>query len=140
MTKLNQFLETMKDQSFEYYTQLFVDFQNTRKDKNYNTAAKELFSKVSKSMYSFMTEHSTLEWFQKNLNVLLQNELEKKKENLIKRVEAKGGKIIDSVELYLGKDNSLNGYIQCENKKVKVETVFAGGYNIQCLHYRVLVK
>lgn len=29
--------------------------------------------------------------------------------------------------------------IQGENGKCKIETIYAGGYNIQCLHYRVLV-
>jgi hypothetical protein len=136
MEKLNQFLTIMKDQSFEYYTNLFIDFKNT---KDYRVASKELLSKVSKSMYMFMTNYFNLNHFQKDLNELLEKELKNKKENLIMRVEAKGGKIIDAINLTLGNDNSLNGYIKCENKDVKVETIFAGGYNIQCLHYRVLV-
>jgi hypothetical protein len=136
MEKLNQFLTIMKDQSFEYYTNLFIDFKNT---KDYRVASKELSSKVSKSMYMFMTNYFNLNHFQKDLNELLEKELKNKKENLIMRVEAKGGKIIDAINLTLGNDNSLNGYIKCENKDVKVETIFAGGYNIQCLHYRVLV-
>jgi hypothetical protein len=137
MEKLNQFLTIMKDQSFEYYTNLFIDFKNT---KDYRVASKELLSKVSKSMYMFMTNYFNLNHFQKDLNELLEKELKNKKENLIMRVEAKGGKIIDALNLTLGNDNSLNGYIKCENKDVKVETIFAGGYNIQCLHYRVIVK
>jgi len=139
MEKLNQFLETMKEQSFEYYKKGFDEFK-VAQETNYREASKELFRKFSKSMAMFMIESLYSKYFERNLKEILDKDLQKKKENLIKRVETKGGKIIDALGLYIGFDNSLNGYIKCENKDVKVETIFAGGYHIQCLHYRVLVK
>ena len=76
----------------------------------------------------------------KDLDKILDKEVEAKKADLIARVEKKGGKIIDGQFLRIGVDGNLNGYIICENGRVDVETIYAGGYNIQCLHYRVLVK
>ena len=37
-------------------------------------------------------------------------------------------------------EDGFNGVFNINTKKVTIETVYAGGYNIQCLHLRVLVK
>lgn len=49
------------------------------------------------------------------------------------------GEITDATHLYVGEKGDLNGYIEGKNGKVKVETVGAGGYNIQRFHYRTLI-
>ena len=63
-----------------------------------------------------------------------------KKMTFIKRIENKAGEIIDMSGLELAEDGSINGRVIGKNKIVDVTTVLAGGYNVQCLHYRVLVK
>lgn len=70
---------------------------------------------------------------------LLNEFYEIKKQDLLKKVESKGGKIIDALELYRDLEE-FNGTFRCENGLVKVQTIIAGGYNIQCLHVRTLVK
>lgn len=74
------------------------------------------------------------------LEKFLDKEVEVKKATLIEKIEAKAGTIIDADKLYIGADGSINGYVLGSIKQVQVETIYAGGYNIQCLHYRVLVK
>jgi hypothetical protein len=74
------------------------------------------------------------------LNKILDKEVANKKAKLIARVEKKAGKIIDASLMTIGNDGSLNGYITGKIMKVHVHTIYAGGYNIQCLHFRVLVK
>lgn len=58
--------------------------------------------------------------------------------NLVSRVEKKVGQIT-KWNLHLA-SKSLNGWVEGTRGHAKVETITAGGYNIQCLHNRVLVK
>jgi len=81
-----------------------------------------------------------LEGFNEWIENMLTKEFARKKIALINRVEKKGGKVIDALELHYGVDSGINGHINCKDKIVEIRTIFAGGYNIQCLHYRVLVK
>jgi hypothetical protein len=74
----------------------------------------------------------------------LEKEIEKDKNNkrqfLILRVKEITGQITDASFLHIGLNGEINGCIIGEKGKAKVETISAGGYNIQCYHYRVLVK
>ena len=54
------------------------------------------------------------------------------------RLKTEFGDII-STTLYLGADGNVNGIIQGSKRTARIETIFAGGYNIQCLHTRLLV-
>ena len=64
--------------------------------------------------------------------------------NMIARTEEKVGVITDCTGLYIDIDNKgysiINGTIIGEKGKVSIESILAGGYNIQRLHVRVLVK
>lgn len=59
--------------------------------------------------------------------------------NLIDRVTKYIGQITDYSDLWLT-GPSINGVIVGERGRVRLETILAGGWNIQCLHNRVLVK
>ena len=58
--------------------------------------------------------------------------------NLIYRTEKKVGQITNW-HLYFATD-SLNGWVEGTKGNANIETITAGGWNIQCLHTRVLVK
>lgn len=78
------------------------------------------------------------------LNEAIEIEAEKEKESLltlfISRVTEKVGKITAASDLHVGLNGEINGTVQGTEGTAKVKTVLAGGYNIQCLHYRVMVK
>lgn len=59
--------------------------------------------------------------------------------NLMNRVYEKAGEIVKCINWSINKGR-LNGVIQGTKASVSVESVFAGGYNIQRLHVRTLVK
>lgn len=65
--------------------------------------------------------------------------------NLVDRVHKKIGKIVNASYLSLEAGNfyegtAINGYLEGENGCCDVYSITAGGYNIQRLHVRVLVK
>lgn len=58
--------------------------------------------------------------------------------NLYNRVKEITGEVTDCGHLYWG-GKSLNGFVVGKNGTARVETIGAGGYNIQRFHLRVLV-
>lgn len=75
------------------------------------------------------------------LDKILAQEKINKYEDLVDRVTNVVGEILDVSNLEIGKQKGeLNGVVYGKNGKCYVETIGAGGYNIQCFHYRVLVK
>lgn len=70
----------------------------------------------------------------------LEQEKKAKYDDIINRTNAITGTITDASGLRVGEKGELNGYITGERGKAKVETIGAGGYNIQCFHFRTLVK
>ena len=96
-----------------------------------------------KSHYNY--EESKYEYINYTINEeLLNKTIAKEKEDkyfdLVRRVSELVGEIKDASNLSIGNQRGeLNGIIIGENGKVRVETISAGGYNIQRFHYRVLL-
>lgn len=78
--------------------------------------------------------------FDQFLDKMLSDEVRSKRLDLYYRCVNAVGVLTDVSGLYVGNNGSLNGHVVGEQGKANVETIYAGGYNIQCLHYRVLVK
>ena len=58
---------------------------------------------------------------------------------MIDQVSEKIGEITDASHLSIGEKGEINGIIVGTNGKAKIETIGAGGYNIQRYHFRTLV-
>ena len=69
----------------------------------------------------------------------LKSEADRKYDFIIERTNAIVGTITDASNLHIGMDAELNGYIIGENGKAKVQTIGAGGWNIQRYHFRTLI-
>ena len=71
----------------------------------------------------------------------LKREAERKYDDIIERTNSVVGEIKDASGLRFGSTRGeLNGFIIGERGKAEVETITAGGWNIQCLHLRTLIK
>ncbi len=74
------------------------------------------------------------------LNKALEEEATRKYKDLVHRITNVVGNIEDVANLSIGHQNGeINGFVSGDKGKAKVETISAGGYNIQCFHFRVLV-
>ena len=108
-------------------------FLNTWKEK-----AKKELEKFDKVTFYLMDMHPS--WRLEELEKLLEEEKNRKLIDLTKRVSKICGKITNADELLVGTRGDINGIIEGENGKAEVRTIEAGGYNIQCFHFRVLVN
>lgn len=70
----------------------------------------------------------------------LDAEADRKYDFIIERTNSIVGKITDASGLKVGAKGDLNGYIIGEKGRAKVQTIGAGGYNIQCFHFRTLIN
>ena len=78
--------------------------------------------------------------FTEKLNKILDDEVTNKYKDLVRRITKVVGEIQDVSNLSIGsKQGEINGTVKGTKGIATVDTISAGGYNIQCFHYRVLV-
>lgn len=97
---------------------------------------KESFARRWSWMFPYMEGYK---FDEEKLDRDLKNEADRKYDFIIERTNAIVGTITDASNLYIGEDAELNGYIIGDRGTAKVQTIGAGGWNIQRFHFRTLV-
>lgn len=69
----------------------------------------------------------------------LEQEAAAKYDDIVERTNAICGTITDATGLRVGLKGDLDGFVIGDRGTAKVQTIGAGGYNIQCFHFRTLV-
>jgi hypothetical protein len=139
---IDEFLQAWKDSATAYYNNLlkeYMELYTLKKSKKEWATSK---NKSDLAVIAKVTCYGIYDTEKVNqlLDEMLTKDVKSKKISLVSKVEKKAGKIIDATKLYVANDGNINGYITGEIKTVEVETILAGGHNVQCMHYRVLVK
>lgn len=111
----------------------YTDFYGRKRTKK---------NKVKYGKYEYLSPYnrrSTLEGALADLKEDLDREAERKYDFIIERTNEIVGTITDATGLYVGNKHELNGYIIGTRGRAHVQTIGAGGYNIQCFHFRTLI-
>lgn len=123
--------------NYAQYINSYRDFKEFESIYNVKELKKSLENKYNNYFVQFYISH------RQDINAL-DKELEKEKNNklldLMNRVTAITGIITDTTNLKINAKGDIDGIIYGEKGNCKVTTIGAGGYNIQCFHYRILVK
>lgn len=82
------------------------------------------------------TPEAAMQRLAKDLN----EEANRKYDFIIERTNAIVGEITDASGLSIGSKQDLNGFVVGMRGTAKVQTIGAGGYNIQCFHFRTLIN
>lgn len=109
-------------------------------DRRGDTQYREV--KVRDGEYEYLrayTVETTFDGAVARLEKDLVQEANRKYDFIIERTNSIVGTITDASNLKIGAKDDLNGYIIGERGTAKVNTIGAGGYNIQCFHFRTLI-
>lgn len=147
LSEIKNFICKWKLKALNYYRQAIEDYSKRYDEicKNYKYWSEDFKSEIIKlhGEYNQIVKELSYGYSDKDreerLQKIINREAEAKEKKLIARVNKEVGSIVKALDLKIGVNGELNGTIQGENGTCRIETIYAGGYNVQCLHYRVLV-
>lgn len=125
-----------KEYHLEYYEALNGVYEEEKRDR-YGIHRKKVRDGKLEYVKSYMGHN--LEESMKRVIKDLTIERDNKYDFMLDRIIGITGKITDAKHLEIGAKGDLNGYIIGENGTANIKTIGAGGYNIQCFHFRTLI-
>ena len=137
-------LYQMREQHLANYDTIkkmdFQDYKERRQaeEKEYRRFREEEqeIPQIIRNIRTYSTPYIDEEQLEKFLN----REVKNKYEDMVQRISKVVGEIEDCNKLKIGGNGSINGIVKGSKTSARVETILCGGYNIQCLHYRVIVN
>ena len=107
---------------------------------DYKKYINDVRPKIGKTNHLIISQRQMLprRGYGKSIQEIVSEDIEIKKARLMNKIAGKVGEVTE-MNLYSGADGTPNGTVTGTKGTVRITTVLAGGHNIQCLHYRVLV-
>lgn len=139
---IEEFLDTWKLNAYDFFVKEvdavkpFVDSISSYTWSDKQSKLKERFHGFTLELASIRNSSDRLS----RLNSFLDREVDSKRLDFFSRCDGIVGNIIDASNLRVGDNGSINGVIIGDLGRAQIDTIFAGGYNVQRLHYRVLVN
>ena len=156
------FLNMWADRVYAHYEETFPKYVEAKKEyyrkdseycewfnhggflKDERQAKREELRKYQKA---FHTRWNWIAAYEKNrfefdgdkLKAELEQDKKHKYDDIVERANAIVGTITDARGLYVGNKGELNGIVIGDRGRARIETIGAGGYNIQCFHFRTLI-
>jgi len=134
---MNEFFEKWEQETIKWFEEMKTKCQEIGNYK-FSKEYKNSLSKQNMELIRFVPIDD-IQGMPKGIKSIIAEDMEIKKATIYAKVINKVGNILE-VNLHGGEDGTPNGTIKGENGMVTISTIVAGGYNVQCLHYRVLVK
>lgn len=109
--------------------------------KNMIKEFEKIYGKMAIKLYYYSDMYlksNNEELLKSEIDKIVTKEINNKRSILYKRVENKIGKITGIEHLDINEIGELEGIIKGENGSGWLRLIWAGGYNIQCLHYRII--
>ena len=135
--------DELKQLRSEYHEHFYGKYEYKEYYNSYMKRNERIKTKVEEGKWEFINNYFYAQNIEEGLQRLdrdLTNEMNRKYDFIIERTNKIVGQITNTEDLKIGMNGELNGIILGTRGKAKVETIGAGGYNIQIFHYRVLVK
>lgn len=127
---IDQFIEEMKKDDIKY----FADLKALKKEIGYDAWVKKIaLGEITKTDSTII--RNTDEYIAK----LVKKDAEARKAKILKQVSVKVGNILEC-DLQRNENGGFDGKIKGDKGQIYIETIVAGGYNIQRAHYRTLIK
>lgn len=127
MEIIDQFLEEWKKEYIEYHLKI--------KKMKYNDSLELLSNKrITKKAFR-LALHNDIE----RIKEVAEHEAELKKAKFIQQIQGKVGNILEA-SLRMNPKEGIDGTVRGEKATATIRTVLAGGFNVQRLHYRTIVK
>lgn len=136
-------MDAYKKLQDEYHSHLYGHFKTEEYIDHITARPSKARIKVADGKWEFIRDYFTAHDINEGLLKLskhLSEEIKRKYDFIIERTNKIVGQITDASNLSIGEKGDLNGYILGTRGKAKVETIGAGGYNIQIFHFRTLIK
>jgi len=152
---IERFLLEVKAKNIVHFTELVEksmqeqrDFEKSIEGKVYANWGDEVdesnkfynaqIGKYGGSVFNLIRDYPTT--YKAEIAKEMEQNRKKQRRIFYRRVTFIVGKILDAKGLTIGSNGEINGLVIGDKGKATVNTISAGGYNVQCFHYRVLVK